>query len=42
MLNFIDEQETLVGYADVMERFRKSAFDFRLSRCNVENVKESI
>lgn len=41
MLSFVDEQETHVGYVDVMERFRKSAFD-RLSRCNVENVKELI
>ena len=42
MLNIVDEQEILVGCVDVMKRFRNFAFDFSLSRCNVENVTELI
>ena len=42
MVNIVDEQQILVGYVDVIQRFRKVAFDFRLSRCNVENVIELI
>ena len=42
ILNIVDEQKILVGYVDVTLRFRKLAFDFRLSRCNVKNVRELI
>ena len=42
MLNIVDEQQILVGYVDVIYRFRKFAFYFRLSRSNVENVIELI
>ena len=38
MVNIVDEQQILVGYVDVIQRFRNVTFDFRLSRCNVENV----
>ena len=40
MLNIADEQQILVRCVDVIQRFRKFAFDFRLLRCNVENVME--
>ena len=42
MLNIVDEQEIIVGCVGVMKRFRKFAFDFRLSRRNVENVMEVV
>ena len=42
MLNIADEQQILVGYVDVIYRFRKFAFDFRLSKCNVESMIELI
>ena len=42
MLNIVDEQQILVGHVDVISRFRKFLFVFRLSRCNVENVIEFI
>ena len=40
MLNTADEQQILVRCVDVIKRFRKFAFDFRLLRCNVQNVME--
>ena len=42
MLNVADEQQTFVRCIDVIQRFRKFAFDFRLLSCNVENVMEFI
>ena len=38
MLNIADEQQILVHFVDVIQRFKKFAFDFKLLRCNVENV----
>ena len=40
MLNIADEQQILLGYVDIISKFRKFAFDFRWSRCNIENVME--
>ena len=40
VLDIADEQQILVHCVDVIQRFRKFAFDFRLLRCNVENVME--
>ena len=36
--NIVDKQQIFEGYVGVTYRFRMFAFDFRLSRCNVENV----
>ena len=38
MLNIADEQQILVRFVDVIQRFRKFAFDFKLLRRNLENV----
>ena len=38
MLNIADEQQILVRFVDVIQRFRKFAFDFKLLKCNGENV----
>ena len=40
MLNIADEQQILVCCVDVIQRFRKFAFDFRLLRCNIQNMME--
>ena len=38
MLNIADEQQIVEPFVDVIQRFRKFAFNFRLLKCNVENV----